>query len=182
LTVVLKSFFKESATGILDRKLHEQPGANHIDNSSRRRGLRHASVRTPPEGSKYLRKSIRKGDYSVNHDVCTFYFSVSGEFSERLLISSQMGAYHTLDLEVNRKFTLWKQNWDSIAMERVETACDPTQHADLAAIIMQDGIAFICLVTSSMTLVRSKVRMTNASIIRYVSSKDCSCEDRKTVS
>jgi len=39
----------------------------------------------------------------------------------------QMGAYHTLDLEVNRKFTLTKSEWDSVALERVDTACDPTQ-------------------------------------------------------
>ena len=38
-----------------------------------------------------------------------------------------MGAYHTLDVEVNRKFTLVKAKWDSIALERVDTACDPTQ-------------------------------------------------------
>lgn len=34
-------------------------------------------------------------------------------------IPLQMGAYHTLDLEVNRKFTLGKQEWDSIALERI---------------------------------------------------------------
>ena len=30
-----------------------------------------------------------------------------------------MGAYHTLDLEMNRKFTLGKHEWDSIALERI---------------------------------------------------------------
>ena len=44
-----------------------------------------------------------------------------------MLILLQMGAYHTLDLEVNRKFTLTKSEWDSVALERVDTACDPTQ-------------------------------------------------------
>jgi stalled ribosome rescue protein Dom34 len=39
----------------------------------------------------------------------------------------QMGAYHTLDLELNRKFSLIKPEWDSISLERVELACDPTQ-------------------------------------------------------
>lgn len=38
-----------------------------------------------------------------------------------------MGAYHTLDLEVNRKFSLSKEEWDSVSLERVDTACDPTQ-------------------------------------------------------
>lgn len=31
----------------------------------------------------------------------------------------QMGAYHTIDLELNRKFTLIKEYWDIIALERV---------------------------------------------------------------
>jgi len=37
-----------------------------------------------------------------------------------------MGAYHTLDLEVNRKFTISK-SWDSVDLDRVENACDPAQ-------------------------------------------------------
>lgn len=45
-----------------------------------------------------------------------------------------MGAYHTLDLEVNRKFTLTKSEWDSVALERVDTACDPTQVCNITLI------------------------------------------------
>lgn len=68
-----------------------------------------------------------------------------------------MGAYHTLDLELNRKFELQKPEWDTIALERVDMACDVTQSADLGAVIMQEGLAHVCLITSSMTLVRSKI-------------------------
>lgn len=71
-----------------------------------------------------------------------------------------MGAYHTLDLELNRKFQITKPEWDSISLGRVETACDVTQSADVAAVVMQEGIAHICLITSNMTLVRSKIDMT----------------------
>lgn len=39
-------------------------------------------------------------------------------------------------------------------------ACDPTQHADLAAVIMQEGLAHVCLITTSMTLVRAKIDVT----------------------
>jgi len=34
-----------------------------------------------------------------------------------------MGAYHTLDLEMNRKFTLQKSEWDSVALERIGKIC-----------------------------------------------------------
>ncbi|XP_046366313.1 protein pelota-like [Haliotis rufescens] len=71
----------------------------------------------------------------------------------------RMGAYHTLDLEQNRQFTIGKHEWDSVSMERIENACDPTQHADLAAVVMQEGLAHVCLVTSSMTLVRAKIEV-----------------------
>ncbi|CAK1545248.1 unnamed protein product [Leptosia nina] len=72
----------------------------------------------------------------------------------------KMGAYHTLDLELNRKFTLRKVLWDSVALERVDMACDPASSADVAAVVMQEGLAHVCLITPSMTLVRSKIDIT----------------------
>ncbi|CAG9837758.1 unnamed protein product [Diabrotica balteata] len=69
----------------------------------------------------------------------------------------KMGAYHTLDLELNRKFSLRKPEWDSVSLERIDMACDPTKSADVAAVIMQEGLAHVCLITSSMTLVRAKI-------------------------
>ncbi|KAL8562548.1 hypothetical protein ACOMHN_045813 [Nucella lapillus] len=69
----------------------------------------------------------------------------------------KMGAYHTIDLEMNRQFRLYKDEWDSVALERIDMACDPTQNADLAAVVMQEGLAHVCLVTNTMTLVRAKI-------------------------
>lgn len=71
----------------------------------------------------------------------------------------KMGAYHTIDLEQQRKFEITKQEWDSVSIERIEEACDPNQNADLAAVVMQEGLAHICLILSSMTLVKSKIEM-----------------------
>ena len=69
-----------------------------------------------------------------------------------------MGAYHTIDVEPQRKFTLTKPDgWDSVALDRVDEACDAARTADLAAIVMQEGLANICLVTSSMTVQKQKV-------------------------
>ncbi|XP_067009292.2 protein pelota [Anabrus simplex] len=69
----------------------------------------------------------------------------------------KLGAYHTLDLELNRTFMIIKSEWDSISLDRIETACDPTQSAEVAAIVMQEGLANICLITANMTLVRAKI-------------------------
>jgi protein pelota len=60
----------------------------------------------------------------------------------------RMGSYHTLELALQRKFSIAKHEWDSISLERLETACDPRKTADLGAILMQEGLANLCLVTS----------------------------------
>ncbi|RXN32773.1 pelota-like protein [Labeo rohita] len=72
----------------------------------------------------------------------------------------KMGAYHTIELELNRKFTLAKKCWDSVVLDRIEQACDPAQKADVAAVVMQEGLANLVLVTPAMTLLRAKVEVT----------------------
>ncbi|CAG8458065.1 91_t:CDS:10 [Ambispora gerdemannii] len=69
----------------------------------------------------------------------------------------KMGMYHTIDLELNRNFTLIKGEWDIIALERVEEACDVTKTADVAAVVLQEGLANVCLVTQNMTIVRQRI-------------------------
>ncbi|CAM9139285.1 unnamed protein product [Lampetra planeri] len=72
----------------------------------------------------------------------------------------KMGAYHTIELELNRKFTLAKKSWDSVVLDRIDQACDATQKADVAAVVMQEGLANVVLVTPAMTLLRAKVEVT----------------------
>lgn len=70
------------------------------------------------------------------------------------------GSYHTLDLELHNAFTLRKHEWDSIALERVEMACNPAHQADVAAVIMHEGLANVCLITEHLTINRQKIEHT----------------------
>lgn len=69
----------------------------------------------------------------------------------------KMGAYHTLDLELNRDFTLFKSCWDIMSIERIETACNVAKQADVAAVVMQPGLAHLCLIKGHMTVIRAKI-------------------------
>ncbi|RKO87059.1 hypothetical protein BDK51DRAFT_6690, partial [Blyttiomyces helicus] len=69
----------------------------------------------------------------------------------------KMGAYHTLDLELNRPFTLTKTEWDIISLERIDRACDVSNRAEVAAVVLEEGLANICLVTDEMTIVRQRI-------------------------
>ncbi|XP_065663237.1 protein pelota isoform X2 [Hydra vulgaris] len=86
----------------------------------------------------------------------------------------KMGQYHTIDLELNRKFVLKKEKWDIVAIERIDNACDATKQADLGAIVMQEGIAHVCLILSCMTIVRAKIEVN----IPRKRKGDCSQHDK----
>lgn len=51
------------------------------------------------------------------------------------------GAFHTLDLEIGRDFTIIKgeSEWDSIARERIKEMTEPGRGADVGAIVCGEG-------------------------------------------
>ena len=67
-----------------------------------------------------------------------------------------LGQSHTVDLGLNRAFTIHKDKWDAIDVERISMAADPSKSADLAVVVMEHGLAHVCLITAEMTL--TKVR------------------------
>ncbi|KAJ9112282.1 hypothetical protein QFC19_000701 [Naganishia cerealis] len=53
----------------------------------------------------------------------------------------KLGAYHTLDLEANRDFRLYKASgWDSVSLERIEEATKEGRGADVGAIVLGEVI------------------------------------------
>ena len=51
------------------------------------------------------------------------------------------GAFHTLDLEVGRDFTIIKGEgeWDSIARERIREVTEPGRGAEVGAVVCGEG-------------------------------------------
>ena len=83
----------------------------------------------------------------------------------------KMGQYHTLDLEMQRNVTVLKDEWDSVALDRIKEACDVTKKAEVGTVvlhegsvtsarILMEGLANVCLLTEHMTLLRQRVQVT----------------------
>ncbi|KAL8797041.1 MAG: hypothetical protein Q9195_000812 [Heterodermia aff. obscurata] len=82
---------------------------------------------------------------------------VSGRIAEETKYT-KVGQYHTLDLELHRNFTLEKaEGWDSVARELVKEACDPVKSSEAWAIVMEEGMANLCVLTGSRTVLRQRV-------------------------
>lgn len=73
----------------------------------------------------------------------------------------RMGQYHTLSLELNQNFSLEKDCWDQIFLDRIEESCHPENQAEVAAVVMQStGLAHVCLVTGSLTITKARIDVT----------------------
>lgn len=76
---------------------------------------------------------------------------------------TKVGAHHTLDLELNRNFTIEKADgWDSVALEVVRDACDPEKRgggSTIGAVIMHEGLANICVITEWRTVLKQRVEL-----------------------
>ncbi|KAF5130364.1 Protein pelota [Metarhizium anisopliae] len=69
-----------------------------------------------------------------------------------------MGSHHTLDIEVNRSFTVIKPDgWDSVSKATLSQALSDDKNGAMAAVVMQEGLANICLITQFRTVVKTRV-------------------------
>ena len=71
----------------------------------------------------------------------------------------KMGAYHTIDLELDRPFKLYKEVWDMFAMGLIKQAANIDQKAEIAAVVFQEGLANLCLITGSTTVLKQRVEV-----------------------
>ncbi|KAF2859050.1 hypothetical protein K470DRAFT_265557 [Piedraia hortae CBS 480.64] len=96
---------------------------------------------------------------SLDFDPQAGQLHVSGQVSEQNPYV-KLGSFHALDLELQRNFTLEKANgWDSVALDILKESIDQTKQAQLWAVVMQEGLANICLITSHQTILRQRIEV-----------------------
>lgn len=101
--------------------------------------------------------SIDPNGQSTSANSSTAALHIAG----RVTVENQyvkLGAFHTLDIEVNRDIRIEKENgWDSVAVGRVEESIIPGRGAEVGAIVCGEGTAALCLLSEHMTLVAHRI-------------------------
>ncbi|KAK4461539.1 hypothetical protein QBC42DRAFT_92302 [Cladorrhinum samala] len=86
---------------------------------------------------------------------------ISGQVvSENPYVS--IGQYHTIKLRYDKehdpKFSIWKPHgWDSVARDMLKEALCEEQPDAMIAIVMQEGLANICVITRARTVVKQRI-------------------------
>ncbi|KAF2748334.1 hypothetical protein M011DRAFT_466741 [Sporormia fimetaria CBS 119925] len=114
--------------------------------------------------SKPIKLDLTISVISTDFDIGSGQLHVAG----RVAVENEhvkLGSHHTLDLELNRRFTLIKGVdskggiWDSVALEMLREACETERKAELWAVVMGEGTANICIITEHQTIVRQRVEV-----------------------
>lgn len=113
---------------------------------------------TGSTGARRVKVTLTISVEKVEYDSEANIVSVKGKSIEENKYVRR-GQYHTLDLELNQKFYLTKPLWDSLALSQLNNACDSTRNAEVAIVIMQEGLAFVCLLTTNMTVQKAKIEV-----------------------
>jgi protein pelota len=128
------------------------------------RRITNQSVTTGSSRSDRVIMTLQIRVNKLDFDAQAGQLHVSGQIATETQYT-QVGQYHTLDLELHRNFTLTKdaeegEAWDSVARTQLREATDQTQGTEAVAVVMQEGLANICFITQYQTLLRQRVEHT----------------------
>lgn len=66
-------------------------------------------------------------------------------------------SYHTAEVQLNKKLRLNKPEWDDVSLGIVIEASSIEKKAEVGAVVLEEGVAHLCLVTENMTVLRNKI-------------------------
>ena len=69
-----------------------------------------------------------------------------------------LNSFHTAEVELNKELTILKDNWDEYDMTLLNELCSIENKADIGAVVFQEGVAHICYVADSMTVLKLKLK------------------------
>lgn len=68
-----------------------------------------------------------------------------------------LGSHHTANVMIRESIKIHKDIWDSHDDELVDSACSLESKAEVGAVVLEEGVSHICLITESMTILRNKI-------------------------
>ncbi|CAB9511269.1 Protein PELOTA [Seminavis robusta] len=119
-----------------------------------RKVVKESSTGSTTSSKKRLMLTIKVERIEFDSDVLEVRLSGTNVGENELV---RLGAYHTLTLEKHQNFSIDKDCWDPIFLGILDEAANPDQQAEVAAVVMQPGLAHVCLITGNLTVTKGRI-------------------------
>lgn len=161
---LIKRSLDRDASGTITMATEEPEDVWHLYNimqhgdritSSSRRRIQHETG-TGSVVSDRVQVKLTVGVEKIDFDTAQCELHVAGKvMAENPYV--RLGAYHTLSITPGTTFSLYKAEWDSYALGLVDDACNAAARAEIGAVVLQEGLANVCLLTEHMTLLQQRI-------------------------
>lgn len=99
-----------------------------------------------------LKLAVESVDYEPSDEV----MRIRGKTTEQSeYVPNQ--SYHTAEVQLNKTLKINKPEWDDVLYGIVLEASLVEKKAEVGAVVLQEGVAHLCLVTENMTVLRNKI-------------------------
>ena len=75
-------------------------------------------------------------------------------------IDIALGKFLSFSIVYSHPLTIYKHHFNKYAEKLLKEACEMENKSDTAAVVLQEGISHVCLLTSSSTIMKQKVQFT----------------------
>lgn len=124
-----------------------------------------------------LRTSVVSREFDMADEFLKYKGVTVDDLSGKANVNVAAGKYISYKISYNYPFTLVKQHFDKYARNLLKHACNPESKSDTAAIVLQEGLAHICILTASSTILKQKIEY---SLPKKKTSTDIMKFDEKT--
>lgn len=104
-----------------------------------------------------LRLKIVSSEFEMRDEYLRYKGITVADDTGKANVDVPAGKFLSFTVNYSFPFTIIKQNFDSYMEKRLQDAANPESRSDTAAVVLQEGIAHVCLLTSSSTILKQKI-------------------------
>lgn len=104
-----------------------------------------------------LRLKIVSSEFEPQHEFLRYKGITTEDVSGKANVDIPTGKYFSFTLDFKYPFTLLKHEYNSFVAKQLKEACNPESRSDIAAVVLQEGIAHICILSSFSTILKNKI-------------------------
>ncbi|SCW02601.1 LAFE_0F10176g1_1 [Lachancea fermentati] len=124
-----------------------------------------------------LRLKIISSDFEPQHEFLRYKGVTTVDDSGKANIDVPIGKFFSFTVDYKYPFTLIKEDFNSYVSKLLNDSCNVEGRSDIAAVVLQEGISHICLLSSFTTILKNKVEY---SLPKKKRSTDIAKFDEKT--
>ncbi|CCK71591.1 ribosome dissociation factor DOM34 KNAG_0H01760 [Huiozyma naganishii CBS 8797] len=124
-----------------------------------------------------LRIKVLSNEFDMRDEFLRYKGVTVEDDTGRANVNIPAGKFISYTITYAFPITIIKQNFDSYARKILKEACNPEAKADTAAVVLQEGVAHVCVLTASSTILKQKIEY---SLPKKKTSTDVMKFDEKT--